>query len=65
MPPMTHHQQTNLQAASSIPRSPVILQIIPELGPGGAEQGCLDIAAELVRAGSVSIVVYFGNSKDC
>jgi glycosyltransferase involved in cell wall biosynthesis len=39
------------------------MQIIPELGPGGAEQGCLDVAAELVRAGSKSIVVSNGGSR--
>lgn len=60
---MTHHQQTNLQMASAIPSSPVIMQIIPELGPGGAEQGCIDIAAELVRAGSKSIVVSQGGAR--
>lgn len=42
---------------------PVIMQIIPELGPGGAEQGCIDIAAELVRAGARAIVVSNGGSR--
>ena len=36
---------------------PVIMQIIPELGAGGAEQGCIDIAAEIVKAGAKAIVV--------
>jgi len=45
------------------PSSPVIMQIIPELGPGGAEQGCIDIAAELVRAGSRAIVVSHGGPR--
>lgn len=40
-----------------------ILQIIPELGTGGAEQGCIDIAAELVKAGARSIVVSNGGSR--
>ena len=44
-------------------KAPVVMQIIPELGPGGAEQGCIDIAAELVRAGSHSIVVSNGGSR--
>jgi glycosyltransferase involved in cell wall biosynthesis len=44
-------------------RQPVILQIIPELGPGGAEQGCIDIAAELVKAGSRAIVISNGGSR--
>lgn len=42
---------------------PVIMQIIPVLGPGGAEQGCVDIAAELVRAGAKSIVVSNGGTR--
>lgn len=42
---------------------PVIMQIIPELGPGGAEQGCIDIAAELVRSGAQAIVVSNGGSR--
>lgn len=44
-------------------RSPVILQIIPELGPGGAEQGCIDMAAEIVRSGSKAIVISEGGSR--
>ncbi|MAF98314.1 MAG: glycosyl transferase, partial [Micavibrio sp.] len=40
----------------SFQTQPVIMQIIPELGPGGAEQGCIDIAAELVSAGAQAIV---------
>jgi glycosyltransferase involved in cell wall biosynthesis len=44
-------------------RSPVILQVIPELGPGGAEQGCIDMAAELVKSGSKAIVVSEGGSR--
>lgn len=42
---------------------PVIMQIIPELGPGGAEQGCIDIAAELVASGAQAIVVSHGGSR--
>ncbi len=44
-------------------RKPVIMQVIPALGTGGAEQGCIDIAAELVRAGARSIVVASGGSR--
>lgn len=40
-----------------------IMQIIPELGTGGAEQGCIDIAAEVVRAGARSIVVSNGGNR--
>jgi glycosyltransferase involved in cell wall biosynthesis len=42
---------------------PVIMQIIPELGPGGAEQGCVDIAAELVASGAQAIVVSHGGAR--
>lgn len=44
-------------------KTPVILQIIPVLGPGGAEQGCIDIAAELTHVGAKSIVVSHGGSR--
>lgn len=63
MTQIANHQQTNLQKYSGVPKTPVIMQIIPELGPGGAEQGCIDIAAELVRAGARSIVVSHGGSR--
>ena len=39
------------------------MQIIPELGPGGAEQGCIDIAAELVRSGAQAIIVSHGGLR--
>lgn len=42
---------------------PVILQIIPALGAGGAEQGCIDVAAALVKAGAHSIVVSNGGNR--
>lgn len=42
---------------------PVIMQIIPELGAGGAEQGCIDIAAELVASGAQAIVVSNGGNR--
>ena len=44
-------------------KKPVIMQVIPELGPGGAEQGCIDICAELVRAGAMALVVSHGGSR--
>lgn len=47
---------------SSTPQ-PVVMQIIPELGPGGAEQGCLDVAAELVASGAQAIVVSHGGYR--
>ncbi len=44
-------------------QQPVIMQIIPSLGAGGAEQGCIDIAGEIVRAGGKSIVVSNGGYR--
>lgn len=48
---------------TSFQTQPVIMQIIPELGAGGAEQGCIDIAADLVAAGGKAIVVSNGGSR--
>jgi len=42
---------------------PVIMQVIPALGAGGAEQGCIDVAAELVRTGSDAIIVSNGGAR--
>ncbi|MEZ5814066.1 MAG: glycosyltransferase [Alphaproteobacteria bacterium] len=42
---------------------PVIMQIVPELGPGGAPQGCIDIAAEIARSGAQSIIVSNGGPR--
>lgn len=44
-------------------RGPVVLQIVPVLGPGGAEQGCIDVAAGIVRAGGKAIVVSNGGHR--
>lgn len=44
-------------------RQPVIMQIIPELSAGGAEQGCIDVAAEIVKAGGKAIVVSNGGNR--
>ena len=60
---MTSHPQTDLKASAGIPNNPVIMQVIPELGPGGAEQGCIDIAAEIVRSGAQAIVVSHGGAR--
>lgn len=40
-----------------------MMQVIPELGPGGAEQGCIDMAAALVQNGAQAIVVSHGGSR--
>lgn len=44
-------------------KPPVVLQVIPALGAGGAEQGCIDVAAELVKSGAKSIVVSNGGVR--
>lgn len=44
-------------------RQPVIMQVIPALGAGGAEQGCIDIAAEIIAAGGKAIVVSNGGYR--
>jgi glycosyltransferase involved in cell wall biosynthesis len=46
-----------------IQKPPVVMQVIPHLGAGGAEQGCIDIAAELVRAKAKAIIVSNGGSR--
>lgn len=51
------------QSMSTQSHKPVILQIIPSLGAGGAEQGCIDIAAELLRAGARPLVASHGGSR--
>jgi glycosyltransferase involved in cell wall biosynthesis len=36
---------------------PVVLQVIPEMGPGGAEQGCFDVAVGLTKIGATPIIL--------
>ncbi len=55
--------QTTGPAGKTAGKPPVIMQVLPELGPGGAEQGCIDIAAELVRAGARALVVSHGGPR--
>lgn len=40
-----------------------ILQIIPELGAGGAEQGTIDVAAGIVAAGGRALVASHGGTR--
>ena len=42
---------------------PTIMQIIPELSAGGAEQGCIDVAAALIESGAQAIVVSNGGDR--
>lgn len=57
------HSKALQKSARAAQKPPVILQIIPELGPGGAEQGCIDIAAELMNVGARAIVVSNGGAR--
>ena len=45
---------------SGKPTRPVILQVLPTLVTGGAERGCLDVAAGIVAAGGTAIVASAG-----
>ena len=47
----------------AVSKTPVVMQIIPVLGPGGAEQGCIDVCAELIRAGAQSFVISNGGPR--
>lgn len=49
--------------ATTTSKRPTVIQIIPKLSAGGAEQGCIDVAAELVRAGVRSIVISNGGNR--
>jgi glycosyltransferase involved in cell wall biosynthesis len=44
-------------------KKPVVMQVIPSLGPGGAEQACIDICGDLVRAGATALVVSHGGHR--
>ncbi len=56
-------KKTGIKSPSLTRKTPVVLQVIPELGAGGAEQGCIDVAAELVKSGAKSIVVSNGGYR--
>lgn len=42
---------------------PVIMQVIPELSAGGAEQGCIDVAAGLVKAQGKAVIASNGGFR--
>lgn len=68
---MSQTTQISAQTSSEPPiypaffeaRKPTILQIIPELGAGGAEQGCVDVSHAIIEAGGRSIVVSNGGAR--
>lgn len=56
-------EKTKSLGGKTARNAPVVMQIIPSLGAGGAEQGCIDVAAELVKSGAKSIVVCHGGHR--
>ena len=60
---MTEHLPVDITAQNTAQKPPVIMQIIPELGPGGAEQGCIDVANAIQNAGGKAIVVSHGGDR--
>lgn len=56
-------EKTKFPGKKPAQNAPVVMQIIPSLGAGGAEQGCIDVAAELVKSGAKSIVVTHGGHR--
>lgn len=56
-------EKTKFPGKKPAQNAPVVMQIIPSLGAGGAEQGCIDVAAELVKSGAKSIVVSHGGHR--
>lgn len=56
-------QQQNNNAVTTTEKPPVILQIIPELSAGGAEQGCIDIANAIQNSGGKALVMSHGGNR--
>ena len=56
-------EKTKFPGKKPAQNAPVVMQVIPSLGAGGAEQGCIDVAAELVKSGAKSIVVAHGGHR--
>lgn len=63
VPPPASISQDEIAFRTASGRAPVVLQIVPVLGPGGAEQGCIDVATAVVRAGGKAIVVSNGGHR--
>lgn len=54
---------TNTAVSPAKARRPVVLQVLPRLGTGGAERGTIDVAGALVAAGGTAIVASAGGSQ--
>ena len=71
MKDLTNQQQARHESGQKISSklsqknktAPTVLQVLPAMDAGGAEQGCLDINAELVKAGSQSLVACNGGLR--
>ncbi len=53
----------DLRSLSGRVKQPVIMQVIPNLGAGGAEQGCIDMAIAQVKSGARAIIVSNGGPR--
>ncbi len=58
-----NHAARDLRGLTTKAKQPVIMQVIPNLGAGGAEQGCIDMAAAQVKAGARAIIVSNGGPR--
>lgn len=54
---------TSIAKAPAKAGQPVVLQVLPRLGAGGAERGAIDVAGAIVAAGGVAIVASAGGSQ--
>jgi glycosyltransferase involved in cell wall biosynthesis len=52
--------QSSIREAATPSGRPVVLQVLPALGPGGAERGAVDVAAAIVAAGGTALVASAG-----
>ncbi|MFI5022119.1 MAG: glycosyltransferase [Alphaproteobacteria bacterium] len=51
-------------AVRSQERRPAVLQVLPALGQGGAERGCVDVAVALAAAGGTALVASRGGALE-
>ena len=51
-------------AVRSQGRRPAVLQVLPALGQGGAERGCVDVAVALAAAGGTALVASRGGALE-
>jgi glycosyltransferase involved in cell wall biosynthesis len=56
--------QVRVGQADGARAGPVILQVLPELGEGGAERGTVDLARYLIREGCIALVASAGGAAE-